>query len=434
MDSPRHPITTYYWRARACDNWECSGWSAWEFTTTAIVNDPPVASFPGVDGYLDGTVGILHIITANPVVNWTYADPESVPQAEFEVYVGTAQGVMDVWAPGPAPGAGTSATYAGPALSDGTDYWVGVRVSDGVKWSAWAEVMAHTNTPPPAPTLTAPANGATDQDPATVTLVWGTVTDAEADSITYYWYLSTSPTFATLVDSGTTASTTVDVNVVQSTQYYWRVQARDGWEFGANSSDFDFTTGVPITTGTVSGRVTNAQGQIILAATVQLVDDTGTVVDTELTGANGRFTFTDVDFGTYSVRVTAAGFQSKTVENVDVTQADPDQDVGTIQLAAVSLAPEIPLWLIALLLLIIIVVIVALLLLMRRRKPAEEAPPPPGPPPEAFPPPVAPEEAPPAAPEEAPPAEPDEAYPPPEDLPPPEEPEVPEGPPEEGEV
>ncbi len=130
-----------------------------------------------------------------------------------------------------------------------------------------------------------------------------------------------------------------------------------------------------ITTGSISGAVTNTRGQIILGVTVQLVDDTGTVVDLTVTGVSGGFTFSDVDFGTYSLRVTAVGFQPKTVEDIVVSLADPDQDVGTIQLAAVSLAPEIPLWLIALLILVIIVVIAVVLLLMRRRKPAEEAPP-----------------------------------------------------------
>lgn len=64
--------------------------------------------------------------------------------------------------------------------------------------------------------------------------------------------------------------------------------------------DFDCTT-TP-TTGTVTGTVT-ANGSPVSGATVALDGQTTT------TDANGSFTFTDVDPGTYSVTVTAAGLQ-----------------------------------------------------------------------------------------------------------------------------
>jgi hypothetical protein len=324
-----------------------------------------------------------------------------------------------MWAPGVQAGAVTSVTYAGTALVDGTDYYYGVRVSDGVKWSDWTEVLFHTNTPPTAPTLTSPADGTTDVTPGTVTLTWSAATDAETDSLTYYWYLSTASDFSTIADSGTATGLTVDVTASESTQYYWRVQAWDGWEFGANSTDFDFTTGVLVTSGSVSGVVVDQNGETVHGATVELIDDAGAVVDTQTTGANGRFTFTNVDLGTYSISVSASGFETETVGNIVVSDTDPDQDVGTVSLTAKAAVEPFPLWLILLLIIIIVAIILALLLLMKRKKPApEEAPPPEAALEETVPPEgeAAPPEPTPAPEGELPPPE---GLPPPEDLPPP---------------
>jgi len=72
------PGTTYYWRAMAYDGWQYSAWTSWEFTG----NNPPEAQFPGVDGFLDATVGILHILNANPALNWTFFDRDAGHRTE----------------------------------------------------------------------------------------------------------------------------------------------------------------------------------------------------------------------------------------------------------------------------------------------------------------------------------------------------------------
>ncbi|MFQ6106763.1 MAG: carboxypeptidase regulatory-like domain-containing protein [Thermoplasmata archaeon] len=369
--------TTYYWRVNATDDYESSaygnvppGW--WMFNTSTVVNDPPVASGPGVDGFLDGSGGIMHILSATPALNWTYLDPESVDQAEYEVRVGTQSGFSDMWSPGNVTGNANSVTYGGSTLADGTDYYFGVRVSDGEKWSDWVEVLFHMNTPPPIPTLDSPANGTADIVPGDIDLSWSSVSDAEGDAITYYWYLSDQSDFTPLADSGSTTSTTATITVQPETTYYWKVEAYDGYELSGNSTTSEFTT--VSATGTITGTVLDdSNDEPIQGVTVELLDSNDDVVETDVTNLNGQFEFTDVDFGTYSVRVTKSGYEDYTETGVEISSSNPDEDL-TIRLKK-TVAPPIDWMLILIPLIIIIIIVVILLVLLMKRKKPEEAPP-----------------------------------------------------------
>ncbi|MFQ6128788.1 MAG: hypothetical protein ACE5QW_07805, partial [Thermoplasmata archaeon] len=57
-----------------------------------------------VDGYPEGSAEIMHILSANPLFEWSYFDPEGQPQTDYQVRVGTASGLGDMWDPGPAGG------------------------------------------------------------------------------------------------------------------------------------------------------------------------------------------------------------------------------------------------------------------------------------------------------------------------------------------
>ncbi len=372
------PTTTYFWRVNATDGY---GWSAygndppayWTFGTTAVVDNAPEARFPGVGGFLDGTGGILHIVSDTPTLNWTYNDTEGSPQAEYEVKVGTQTGFDDMWSPGAVAQPDQSVVYAGAQLVNGTDYYFAVRVNDGGKWGAWAEVMFHMNTPPPAPTLDLPTDQATDIISGSIDLDWSPVTDAEGDSITYYWYLSEQSDFTPLEDSGDTGSTTDSTTVQPDTTYYWKVEAYDGYEFGADSAVFEFTT-LP-DTGSITGTVVDdATDDPILGAIVELLDSNDDVVDTDSTNSDGEFAFTDADFGTYSVRVTKSGYNEHLEEDVTISSGDRTEDLP-IRLTE-KVAEEFD-WMLIWILLIVIIIIIAvlLILLMKRRKKPEEVPP-----------------------------------------------------------
>ncbi len=98
---------------------------------------------------------------------------------------------------------------------------------------------------PPAPTLVAPAAGASVQEPFTIS--WSAVTDSSG-IIGYNWQVSSSSTFTPVVlQNSTNSQITQDtVSGLANGTYFWRVQAVNGaFQQGASSQPRSFTlTGV----------------------------------------------------------------------------------------------------------------------------------------------------------------------------------------------
>ncbi|MFD0964948.1 zinc-dependent metalloprotease [Pseudofulvibacter geojedonensis] len=91
---------------------------------------------------------------------------------------------------------------------------------------------------PAVPTLTSPANGATNQ-PLATTLTWG----ASANSSTYTVQTATDAAFTANVTTNSVSATTYNATGLNSnTQYFWRVKAVNGCGESAYSSVFNFTT------------------------------------------------------------------------------------------------------------------------------------------------------------------------------------------------
>jgi hypothetical protein len=129
--------------------------------------------------------------------------------------------------------------------------------------------------------------------------------------------------------------------------------------------------------GTITGVVRDeGTNEIIVGAEVTILDADGNTVMTTTTGANGRFSALDLDFGTYTVVVTASGYEEARVENVEVSLTDPTEDLGVVTLKEVAPGFNIGdyMWII-ILLIVTVLILMALFFLMKRRKPAEEAPP-----------------------------------------------------------
>jgi hypothetical protein len=143
------PGTDYYWIINVTDGWEWTSTVVWNFTTTGSVNIPPEARDLLVSGFTEATAEILHITDSTPELNWSFFDLDVGDfQQQYEVRVGTGSGFSDMWAPGPQVGGGTSVVYAGSPLVDGTDYWFGILVYDGLDWSLLNETMFHMNSIP----------------------------------------------------------------------------------------------------------------------------------------------------------------------------------------------------------------------------------------------------------------------------------------------
>jgi predicted secreted protein len=112
------------------------------------------------------------------------------------------------------------------------------------------EVVGHDATLPmvidpiliPAPTIVAPANGASVTEPFNIS--WTSVTANPSGVIGYNWEVSTSSTFSTIVyEHSVNSPTTQDViSGLASGTYFWRVQAADGaFDQGTWSTPQSFT-------------------------------------------------------------------------------------------------------------------------------------------------------------------------------------------------
>lgn len=94
--------------------------------------------------------------------------------------------------------------------------------------------------PPAAPVLASPANGATGVS-TSPTLSW----NASAGASSYEVQVSTAPTFGTLVSDqpGLTGTSTTVSGLASNTTYYWRVNATNAGGTSPWSTTFSFTTG-----------------------------------------------------------------------------------------------------------------------------------------------------------------------------------------------
>src|SRR5262245_41525367 len=90
---------------------------------------------------------------------------------------------------------------------------------------------AEAQTPPPAPTLVAPAAGAALVQP--IALAWNPVVDPDGPIGSYAWQVGTTPTFDVIIAAGATnlsgddipARTRDTVSGLPNGTYFWRVKA-----------------------------------------------------------------------------------------------------------------------------------------------------------------------------------------------------------------
>jgi hypothetical protein len=91
-----------------------------------------------------------------------------------------------------------------------------------------------------------------------------------------------------------------------------------------------------ITTGSIAGTITDAQGGVLPGATVTATHvDTGTAYET-VTNADGHFSIINVRVGRYSVAATMSGFKDLKQDNIDVRLGAEQSVDFKLQLATVS--------------------------------------------------------------------------------------------------
>ena len=141
-------------------------------------------------------------------------------------------------------GRSSTATFDMAAASTGTYGTINTNSTtrpDGSTPHEWAEFRGYGHITPSAPSPSSPSNGATVSSP--VNLQWGSVSNITS----YGWrvYTNNGNPDGTIVTSGTTTNTNVNVSLSDGT-YYWQVRGINATNIGGWSSvNRTFTVGDP---------------------------------------------------------------------------------------------------------------------------------------------------------------------------------------------
>lgn len=201
------------------------------YSLIGSVPPPPPPAAPILISPADGATGV----STSPTLTWNASSGATSYEAQLATDPGFTNLVIDRTGL-----TGTSTTVTG--LAPSTLYYWRVNASNAGGTSPWSTVWSFTTgagSPPAAPTLVSPANGASNVS-RTPTLVW----NASAGATSYRVQVSTSSTFTTTVfdQSGITSTSVTLPTLNAKTRYYWHVNASNlngtsGW-----SSTWNFRT------------------------------------------------------------------------------------------------------------------------------------------------------------------------------------------------
>ncbi len=175
------------------------------------------------------------------------------------------------------------------------------------------------NNPPNTPSNPNPANGATGVS-TTPTLSW-TGGDPDGNPVTYDVYFGTS-TSPPLVANNQASTTYIPGTLSSGTTYYWKIVAEDSLGATTSGPTWSFTTASSGGSFLIKGNVKD--GSSVGIANV-LMTLSGAASATTTTDSSGRYNFTGLGNGTYTVTPSKSGCtfsptsQTKTIAGADVT-------------------------------------------------------------------------------------------------------------------
>ncbi len=241
--------TTYYWRVRAFDGSLYSSYSASRSFTVSVNTAPtvPTLSSP-VAGAQVGTLTPTLTIgnSTDPQGNTITYDIQVSASSAFATIAAQTTGLVQ-------GGSGSTSWIVSPSLVTGTTYYWRARAFDGALYSSYTAYRSFSiasNSAPSTPTLSSPAAGATVGS-LTPTLIVNNSSDAQGNTITYNFQVSTSSSFSTItaqvsaLAQGTNGTTSwiVSPTLSSGATYYWRVRAYDGSLYSTYSANRSFITG-----------------------------------------------------------------------------------------------------------------------------------------------------------------------------------------------
>jgi subtilisin family serine protease len=192
---------------------------------------PPPPPAPILSAPADGATGV----STSPTLSWNAASGATSYGVQVSTDAGFASLVVDRTGL-----TGTSTAVTG--LAANTLYYWRVNASNAGGTSPWSTVWSFTTvagSPPAAPTLVSPSNGANNVS-RTPTLRW----NASGGATSYRVQVSTSSSFSTTVfdQSGITSTSVTLPQLAGRTTYYWHVNASNVYGTSGWSSTWHFRT------------------------------------------------------------------------------------------------------------------------------------------------------------------------------------------------
>ncbi len=243
-------ITNYFWRVKAKNQ---IGWavfsSTWKFTTIV-----PIPGVPGLISPANNSQG-------NPLnLNLEWNKPQY--SAGYNVVLATDAGFTTIILNDSLL---TDSIKTLTNLTPLTNYYWKVRAKNAAGWGVFSTAFTFKTIGPPTPVvLSIPVNNATGQ-PINLTFKWFKAVDQvlnlsignskkgnDSDgptAVTNYWFeLATDSMFTNIIsrDSILTDTTKSVTSLLNITNYFWRVKAKNQVGWTVFSSTWKFTTIVPI--------------------------------------------------------------------------------------------------------------------------------------------------------------------------------------------
>ncbi|MCF7918528.1 MAG: hypothetical protein K9N06_01265 [Candidatus Cloacimonetes bacterium] len=222
--------TIYYWRIVAKSTNMQTSSPLWCFETRYLnyPPTPPVNPIPA-NYAID--------VSANSLLRWECSDPE-YDSMTFDIYLGTDEDP-------PLYNAGHPYTQFNPGglTSNTTYYWL-IRAWDADNFTdgpLWQFTTGIQNTPPDAPSLPWPVDGAENE--SIYALLRWTCSDPDGDDLFYKVYFGIDPSLdETNVVALGIDDASWDVGILNyDTTYYWKITANDG-ETSTTGATWSFTT------------------------------------------------------------------------------------------------------------------------------------------------------------------------------------------------
>jgi fibronectin type 3 domain-containing protein len=218
--------TIYYWKVNAKNSAGTSAYSTtFSFTTAIAAPAAPTLTAPA-----NAATGQASSLT----LTWS----ASATATSYRIQVSTSSAFTTTFLD-QSNVTGTSQALTG--LASSTTYYWRVSASNAGGTSAYSSTFNFTTVVvvPAAPTLSAPANGATNQ-PLIQTLSW----NASVGASSYGLQVSTDQNFASPIfdQTGITGTSQGLTGLSNGTTYYWRVNATNSGGTSAYSTAFSFTT------------------------------------------------------------------------------------------------------------------------------------------------------------------------------------------------